>query len=461
MHPLLPYQTRWVRDGARLKVCAKSRRVGLSWAEAHDSVLYAARREHGGDVYYQSYALDMTRTFIGDCAERARQLEQPAGAVGETLLEPGGELAFRLPFASGHQIVALTSAPRALRSRGKPGDRAIIDEAAFVDDLPEVLKAAMAFAVWGGGVRIISTHNGEGSAFAGLVRDVRDGAQPGSLHTIPFRDALRDGLYRRICAVAGEDWSPAAEVEWEAEIRAQYGEAASEELDCIPRAAGGAWLPWDLIRAAESPAAEEDGDGPAWFGVDVARRGDLWVLAVAQRTAGALHVRELIERRGITFAEQAATVEAAIRRWQPVRVAVDQTGMGEMFVETLADRFGSVVEGVVFSAARRLDLATALKQAFEDRAIVIPASDALRRDLHSVRQEAGPTGAPRLVAERSRTDGHADRFWALALAVAAAAETPRRYAYAPVRREDDGWGRPAPELFARAAPGRRYRGRRW
>ena len=47
--------------------------------------------------------------------------------------------------------------------------------------------------------------------------------------------------------------------------------------------------------------------------------------------------------------------------------------------------------------------------------------EALRRDLHSVRAEAGPTGSPRLVAERGQTDGHGDRFWALALACSAAA----------------------------------------
>ena len=70
---------------------------------------------------------------------------------------------------------------------------------------------------------------------------------------------------------------------------------------------------------------------------------------------------------------------------------------------------------------RRLDAATALREAVEDRRLRIPADDGLRRDLHAVRAEAGPTGAPRLLAERSGTDGHADRFWALALACIAAA----------------------------------------
>ena len=72
---------------------------------------------------------------------------------------------------------------------------------------------------------------------------------------------------------------------------------------------------------------------------------------------------------------------------------------------------------------RRLDVATALREAVEDRRLRLPPDAELRRDLHSVRAEAGPTGAPRLMAERSGGHGHADRFWAIALACTAARES--------------------------------------
>ena len=97
----------------------------------------------------------------------------------------------------------MTSAPRGFRSKGRPGDRAVVDEAAFVDDLAEVLKAALAFLMWGGSVHVMSTHNGEGSPFATLVRDVREDAQPGSLHRVTFADAVAEGLCRRIFELAG------------------------------------------------------------------------------------------------------------------------------------------------------------------------------------------------------------------------------------------------------------------
>jgi len=426
-HPLLPYQTRWIADGAGLKVIEKSRRVGISWAEACDAVMHAGGAG-GGNVYYQAYSREMTRGFIEDCASWARALEVGAGALGETLVGEAGRgvRAYRIVFPSKREILAMTSAPRAFRSKGRPGDLAIVDEAAFVDDLGEVLKAALAFRVWGGRAHVISTHNGESSSFAALCRDLRAGTRPGSIHRITLKQALAEGLYRCISEAQGLPWSARAEAAWEADLRAEYGSQSGEELDCIPAAGEGAWLAWEAIRACEDPGSGDPAGytgGTATVGVDVARRRDLWVAAVLERVGDVLWLRELAVRQGIPFSQQRAIVGDLAARYRPVRIAVDQTGMGEAVVEQLQEDLGrTVVEGVQMTGPRRLDVATALREAVEDRRLRIPPDADLRRDLHAVRAEAGPTGAPRLLAERSGTDGHADRFWALALACTAARE---------------------------------------
>ena len=458
---LLPYQARWVADRAGLKVIEKSRRIGMSWAEAYDAVMHAG--EGRGDVYYQSYSLDMTRGFIHDCADWARVLQIGAEAVGETLVDAaGGSVrAFRLALAAGREIVAMTSAPRAFRSKGRPGDVAVVDEAAFIDDLAEVLKAAMAFRVWGGSVHVLSTHNGEASPFNRLVGAVRDGERPGSLHTVTFADAVRGGLARRRLEVAGQTWSPAAEAAWAAEVRAEYGADAAEELDCVPAAGDGAWLHWAQIHAAEHPDA---GDGARFaggrtvVGNDVARRRHLWVAWVLEIVGDVAWTREVVELQDASFAEQDAALDALVARYRPARVAIDQTGMGEKPVEDAVRRYGRErVEGVLMTPAARLELAGALRRRFEDAAIRIPASAAVRQDLHAVRRAAGPTGAPRLVAAGD-TDGHADRFWALALACAAAETAPATYALHrvdnhAVRRGAPRLGRPGAVGWRGAAGG--------
>ena len=425
---LLPYQARWVEDAAGFKVIEKARRVGISWAQAYDAVMHAGVPT-GGNVYYQAYNREMTRGFIEDCAGWAHALQAGADTPGETLLEDGGRsvYVFRIAFASGHEILAMTSAPRAFRSRGRPGDLAIIDEAAFVDDLGQVLKAAMAFRVWGGRAHVISSHNGEANPFATLCRDLRERARPGSLHRITLKEALEQGLFHRVAAAQGEPPTAEAEAAWEAALRAEYGSHAGEELDCIPAAGAGAWLGWEAIRACEESGAGDPAafaGGAAAIGVDVARRRDLWVAAVLERVGDVLWLRELVVRHGIPFSQQRAIVGALARNYAPARIAVDQTGMGEAVVEQLQEDLGrTVVDGVLMTGPRRLDVATALREAVEDRRLRLPPEPELRRDLHSVRAEAGPTGAPRLMAERSGEDGHADRFWAIALACTAARES--------------------------------------
>ena len=62
----LKYQRDWRRDKATLKVCEKSRRIGISWTEAGDSVLYSAKAT-GGDTLYIGYNKEMTLEFMNDC----------------------------------------------------------------------------------------------------------------------------------------------------------------------------------------------------------------------------------------------------------------------------------------------------------------------------------------------------------------------------------------------------------
>lgn len=94
--------------------------------------------------------------------------------------------------------------------------------------------------MWGARVRIISTHNGVDNLFNQYIQDAREGRKDYSVHRITLDDAIADGLYRRICYVTNQPWSPEAEKARRDGLyrNAPNKESADEEYGCIPKNPG-------------------------------------------------------------------------------------------------------------------------------------------------------------------------------------------------------------------------------
>jgi phage FluMu gp28-like protein len=139
---------------------------------------------------------------------------------------------------------------------------------------------------------------------------------------------------------------------------------------------------------------------------------------------------QVIARRRIKFAEQDRLLDEAVKRYRVGKIAIDQTGMGEKPVEDAKRRYGEyMVDGVLMNLPVKLHLATIIKQEFQDRKCRIPMGDRdVRSDLHAVRKIVTPAGNATFDAERTE-QGHADRFWAKALAVLAKGGGYQPYAY--------------------------------
>jgi phage FluMu gp28-like protein len=101
------------------------------------------------------------------------------------------------------------------------------------------------------------------------------------------------------------------------------------------------------------------------------------------------------------------------------RACVDATGMGAPLAESLARQFGPRVEPVVFTAAVKEDLAYRVRRRLENRLSVLPDTREVRRAFLAIRRLNTVSGSLRLDAVRSEA-GHADEFWAKALADLAA-----------------------------------------
>lgn len=419
----------------------KSRRTGFTYCFAADAVTTASPAERPQNFYYISYNLDMTREFIGYAADFTKAFDQAATQSDEFLFNDGSEKgikALRIDYPSGKSIVALSSRPRSLR--GMQGV-VLIDEAAYHDDLDALLKAALALIMWGGRVIVISTHNGADNKFNELIEEVRALKRKGIVHRTTLKDALRDGLYKRICLVTGKIWSPEAEAAWEADLRATYGEAGEEELDCVPARGSGTYLTRVAIEAAMSPEfpvvrlslpngfelqkAEicagfmvewlEENLGPllarfdrkrrSYFGQDFARSADLSVIAPGQETANLLlEVPFILEMRNVPFREQKQTLDY-IASGLPMFAAahMDARGNGQQLGEDMRRDWGfDRIESVMATQAIYLERMPRLKARIEDRTILIPRNDGVLDDLKLIKLVKG---IPMIV---DRADDRAD-----------------------------------------------------
>ena len=105
------------------------------------------------------------------------------------------------------------------------------------------------------------------------------------------------------------------------------------------------------------------------------------------------------------------------------RAAIDATGIGAMLAETLAEEFGPRVEPVTFTSAMKENLAYRTKRRMEKQLSLLPDTPEVRRAFSAVKRVVTPSGNLRFDAVRTAA-GHADEFWAKALADLAADSEP-------------------------------------
>ncbi|EDV1505145.1 hypothetical protein ZQ34_003010 [Salmonella enterica subsp. salamae] len=435
MPVLLRYQVKWFEDESQICIAEKSRRTGLTWAEAARNVITAAKpRKRGGrNVFYVGSKQEMALEYISACALFARAFNQLAQAdvYEQTFWDSEKKeeiLTYMIRFPnSSFKIQALSSRPSNLR--GLQGD-VVIDEAAFHESLDELLKAAMALTMWGARVRIISTHNGVDNLFNQYIQEAREGRKDYSVHRITLDDAIADGLYKRICYVTGQVWSPEAEKKWRDDLyrNAPSKEDADEEYGCIPKKSGGAYIPHALIELAmvrgipilTFEAPEDFLSRAAWlreseintwceehlkpllnalnersrysFGEDFARRGDLTCFTLLEITED-LQKREAfrVELRNMPYQQQRQIMLYILTRvTRLIGAAFDATGNGDFLAEAALERFGpEMVDSVQLSAKWYGEWMPKLKAEFEDQNIFVARHQTTLDDLRHIKVVAG------------------------------------------------------------------------
>ena len=449
-----PWQQRWLADTSRFKIGMISRQIGKTFvccAELVEDCINAeiagkrtrwvilSRGERQAKEAMTAYIKPMTKAFW----ELYRGiLNGPEPEVVEQdyrfTRDDGTDATYssaEVTFPGGSRITALPANPDTARGFSA---NVLFDEFAIHPDSKEIWAAAYPIISKGWKARVVSTPKGKSNKFYELMTE-----EPTvwSRHTIDIHQAVAEGADRNIAelrAGLNDDdlWAQEFELEW--------------------RDGATAWLDYELINACETEGwgrtrrmeftdgklticveeGEPIGDprGPVFVGMDIARKRDLTCIWAAERVGDVLYPREIITMKRAPFRAQHDELRRLRDRDRP-QFAIDQTGMGEPFVEAAQEYLGlSICQGVIFTSSTRFALATTLKDTMEDRKFRLPLGDkAIRADLHSMSKTVGATGLVRLVND-GESDGHGDRFWAAALCASAANLPVPLYRYASVPR---------------------------
>ena len=417
-------QADWIRDESGLMLCEKGRQLGFSYAHSY-KITRRAAKTGAKDEWVMSRDEIQAKQFILYCKRWAKVLKYAAADHGEQVLSTEDGKAIKvqvLTFASGASIYALSSNPDAIV--GKTG-HVSLDEFALHKNQRELYAVAKPVTQWGGTLAIISTHRGVGTVFNQIIRDIRERGNPmgWSLHSVPVQKAVAEGLVEKINAASGRNETREA---WLARQRAECldEEQWQQEYCCQPADESANFLSYDLITLAEDDSTPRDWDyletcpNPLFVGYDIARKVDLSVLDVEELVGDVLVERMRIEMRNIAFATQRDTLYRLLSLPAVRRACIDWTGIGAQLCEEAKTRYGYRVEGYTFTNQVKSDLAYRLRATYEDRRIRHPRNAALMADLRGIKKELTPSGNERFVGESA--DSHCDRFWAKALAVAAA-----------------------------------------
>lgn len=439
-----PYQLPVFRDNETgVLVLHWSRQIGKSFTLAAWAVDRLLTRP-GRLVTVLSNSKENGAEFALKCREILRKLGVAKEAVGLTMSddtvdysEMRFEVSVKVKGETG-RIKVLAANPRT--ARGFSGDL-ILDEFAFHEDSAAIWEAAEPILSSNPDFlcRVASTGNGTGNMF---YRMATEGVFPVS--RVRRSDAWKMGV-KIYDAKTRKPVTPD-----EARAQALDKAAYDQNYECAFASESGSLLTWAMINAAGLGDANVfEGGIPDGFldalpedaeisgGMDVACTRDFSVLALGLREGNSLRGLATVRIHGARLPAQKDVLRPILANPRVRRVCIDSSGIDLGLVQDMEDEFPGKVEGVNFATSEPVSprlaanghkgptapvkeiMATDLAGAHDDHAITYFCDAVMREDLRKPHRMTSPSGRRTIAAESTAT-GHADHFWALALAWRAA-----------------------------------------
>jgi phage FluMu gp28-like protein len=426
----MPYQLRWLDADRQIKFWEKSRRIGATYVQSWEDVKDVVENEETGKlsqpkVWFSSADESAAREYIDYCEKWASLLNVAAEQMGSTVLDEDRNVkALVLELPNIGVIHALTSNPSRFRSKG---GKAVVDEFAHHDDQEGMWDAVYPLTTWGNPLRVMSTHQGK-RLFWRMAEEMRAGQRNGTVQTTTIIDAVEEGL---LDTIKGRETTEEERQQWLQAIKqdCRDEEQWMQEYMCQAVDESDAFLTYDMIAATADAGVLWDGslkqrcdrEGILYLGVDIGRREDLTVFWLIEEIGPMTFTRKVKVMEKAPFRAQWDVFQSFMAHPQLRRACIDETGIGMQMAEEAEHTYGAHrVEKVSFTSSVKEELAYELRRRIEEKTLVLPESQKIREDLHSVRKSVTSAGNLRFQVQGG--DGHADRFWAGALSCHAASE---------------------------------------
>ncbi|MBN2717907.1 MAG: terminase family protein [Deltaproteobacteria bacterium] len=417
------YQRAFMQNRSRFRWVTKGRQIGYSFVFALEALARCHLRD-GHTAVFVSYNLE-------DAKEKiliARQVfdELPLAYQKKLIVDSKTELAFESNSSSRRvsRIISVPSKP----PRGKKGDVLLDELAHYVNDR-EVYTGSTALILRSHGqLTGCSTPLGRRGIFWEIATE--------ELRKYPHhtRQEVPWWLSRFFCRDVKQAAELAPHMSTEERVH-RFGTPAiiqqldslpledfQQEFECIFIDESFSYYAYDLILPCTSDDLRMCDDftdvpkpeGRIAAGFDVGRTHDRSELAVFEEHNTRFTCRLLRSYNQVPFSEQEADLRRLLETLPVARLSIDKSGIGMNLAENLSRDYPQVIPEA-FSNESKERWATDFKILLQRRDIILPRDRELVGQIHSIKRRVLPSGKVSFDAERTNK-GHADRFWAVALA---------------------------------------------
>lgn len=420
-----PYQIAFLRSTRKYRWVEKARQVGFSFLFACEAVVRCHLRDAHTSVMV-SYNLEDAKEKVNYARQIAEEL--PLAFRKKLVTDSKTELGF-LSNSASKRVSRIISNP-SKAPRGKKGDL-YLDELAHYANDREVYKGSTALILRSRGqLTGCSSPLGRRGVFWEIARQElrRYGAY--------WRQQVPWWLCRFFCTDVARAAKEASLMPTEERVRTFGTKDIQDQFDSLMLEdfqqefelaycdESYSFFPYELILPCTSDdlvladdfAALAEPKGRLVAGFDVGRKRDLSELAIFEEAGGKKECRLIRSYDRVPFADQEADLRRMLDLLPIARLSIDQNGLGMHLAENLRRDYPQVVPET-FTSESKETWANDFKILLQRKDVVLPKDRELVAQIHSVKRRLTPSGKPSFEVERDEVGrGHADRFWAVALA---------------------------------------------